>query len=487
MTRNARAVTVAVGTLLAWAQPALAQWVEPDCRAILEVQGPQNGDLFGWLVAATGDVDGDGVGDFVTCSPFYDTGQSSVGRVAVYSGAGGAQRWARTTSLFSAILGFSLEVAGDLDGDGIRDVVAGAPWNTGLPGGQAIVYSGATGATLHVFPGAAQFDAMGHSIAVNGDFDGDGTGDMVVSAPYVGGGGVGSGRVFVHSAADHALLCEIVPPALPEGYQFGTGLAFIGDVDGRPGAELVIGQRLTEGGSEGRLLVMACDGAGAGIVYVIEPVYLGGAFDGDRIEAGRDIDGDGTGDIFAGNISDAAPARVFSGDDGGELYALDGEGEGGGFGPGSFIDDVDGDGVADLIVCARLNDAGAVNGGKVFVYSGRDGSLIRTMTHTVADQRFGAHAAPIGDHDGDGIGDYLVGASGPSTGGLPRGRVFIMAGTAGPCPGDLDGSGAVGEADVAAIVQSWGECPGCPGDLDGDGRVGMADLLALLRAWGRCG
>jgi hypothetical protein len=55
-----------------------------------------------------------------------------------------------------------------------------------------------------------------------------------------------------------------------------------------------------------------------------------------------------------------------------------------------------------------------------------------------------------------------------------------------PCPADLDGDGAVGEADLAQIFPMWGPCAGCTEDLTGDGAVGFADLLRLLSAWGDC-
>ncbi len=51
-------------------------------------------------------------------------------------------------------------------------------------------------------------------------------------------------------------------------------------------------------------------------------------------------------------------------------------------------------------------------------------------------------------------------------------------------PGDLDGDGVVGPADLAILLGQWGPCPGCIADLDGDGAVGAADLAILLGAWG---
>lgn len=55
-----------------------------------------------------------------------------------------------------------------------------------------------------------------------------------------------------------------------------------------------------------------------------------------------------------------------------------------------------------------------------------------------------------------------------------------------PCPWDLNGDGAVGAADLGALLGSWGNNPGNPADFNGDGSVGPADLGALLGAWGNC-
>jgi hypothetical protein len=54
------------------------------------------------------------------------------------------------------------------------------------------------------------------------------------------------------------------------------------------------------------------------------------------------------------------------------------------------------------------------------------------------------------------------------------------------CPGDLDGNGEVGGADLAEMLGSWGPCVGCNADLDGNGEVGGADLAELLGSWGDC-
>ena len=59
----------------------------------------------------------------------------------------------------------------------------------------------------------------------------------------------------------------------------------------------------------------------------------------------------------------------------------------------------------------------------------------------------------------------------------------------GACPGDLDGDGSVGGADLAGLLAAWGACPfeaPCLGDLNLDGIVDGADLPILLGHWGAC-
>ncbi|MCP3903540.1 MAG: hypothetical protein GY715_07870 [Planctomycetes bacterium] len=55
-----------------------------------------------------------------------------------------------------------------------------------------------------------------------------------------------------------------------------------------------------------------------------------------------------------------------------------------------------------------------------------------------------------------------------------------------PCPGDLDGSGAIDFGDVLAAIAAWGPCQGCPEDINQDGEVSFADILVVIGAWGPC-
>jgi hypothetical protein len=55
-----------------------------------------------------------------------------------------------------------------------------------------------------------------------------------------------------------------------------------------------------------------------------------------------------------------------------------------------------------------------------------------------------------------------------------------------PCPADFNHDAAVGPADLAQLLATWGSCSTCPADLNHDGAVGPADLAQLLATWGPC-
>ena len=79
-----------------------------------------------------------------------------------------------------------MDDAGDMDGDGVHDLIVGAwsdPHANASPLGAAYVLSGATGALLRVFLGSASFDRFGATVAGIGDIDGDGFDDVAVGNP----------------------------------------------------------------------------------------------------------------------------------------------------------------------------------------------------------------------------------------------------------------------------------------------------------------
>ncbi len=476
--KHGKLAILCFASLLACNGNATAQFVE-DLEILVIAESDEHGDFFGWYVTPLSDANGDGVPDFAVARPFKGNFR---GGVTVYSGADGSEIWSFCETEPSAITGFSLGVIDDMNGDGIDEVVAGAPFAF-QDITQVYVFSGADGSILHIFLDIVAESSFGYAVATQGDFNGDGVEDLVFSATSVGWP-KNIGEVFIHSADDFSLIQSIVPPFQP-AVKFGTGIAFMGDIDGRPGDELAIGSRYDQTGP-GRIQVFSYAKGGATLLYSIENVDLGFPLTGDRIDSGQDYNGDGFNDIFMGEKTQNR-VRIFSGLDGTEIMTINGP-KGSSFGSGRMIDDIDGDGQADLIIAGVATDGGGVDSGRASLYSGADGSIIRRFTATEDNFFFGVDAVPFGDLNGDGALDFLVSAIGSEDDNL-FGAAFVIAGEPvdGGTPGDIDGDGSVGVKDLLILLGSWGTCPACcdcPADLDGDGTVGVKDLLILLGNWG---
>jgi len=142
------------------------------------------------------------------------------------------------------------------------------------------------------------------------------------------------------------------------------------------------------------------------------------------------------------------------------------------------VGDLDGDGKADLLVGARLDDTGASNAGRLSLFSGGDGALLRTMTSTVANGSFGADATVLGDLNGDGSVEFVVGASRSATGG--KGKVFLMSGR--PCPASWSnyGAGFSGTLGIPSLGVSANPVLGAAITVDAGNSRGSATPGALI-------
>lgn len=164
----------------------------PSTAPALTAYGLARGDQFGDTLAILGDVDGDGVIDIGTVASRDDTLGINVGRPYFVSGADGRTRALDLPGApAGAQNGFAIAAVGDIDRDGLSDLVVGAP-NTPLAdqlaAGAAYLYRGTeTGysreptLTFTGHPGHGQNDRFGYDIT-GGDFDGDGIRDIFISA-----------------------------------------------------------------------------------------------------------------------------------------------------------------------------------------------------------------------------------------------------------------------------------------------------------------
>ena len=395
-------------------------FVEP-VTIVREWRGESANDQFGWIARNIGDVDGDGVNDIVTSAPTSSRGGASAGRVYVYSTLTGGLLWT-VDGQAGDQLGTGIEAAGDTNGDGVPDVVASAPGR-----GEAYVYAGRDGSLLLTLKGASATENFGRHVSGLGDMNGDGHADVVVGAPGRGASTPDKGRAVVYSGKDGAVLLELEGESA--GDAFGSTVA--GDAFG-DGRILIVGAPSAGPKKTGRGYVYV--GLEPAAKFVVESDSTGAALGAMFASVPGDVDADGVDDVYVSDWSNSAKGQstgrvyVRSGRDGHELFTFTGEtaGEGLGTSPAK-VGDVDGDGHADILVGAWQYAGAAASGGRAYLYSGRDGSLMKTYTSRTPGDTFGFDAVGLGDVDGDGTADLLITSAWSGVRGFRSGRMFVIS------------------------------------------------------------
>ena len=214
-------------TVLACPRGAAADAMTQALRVHL---GGDETDLLGFSIASIGDVDDDGVPDYVMGAPGYETLN---GQIRMYSGADGSHIRTKTGWAPYCMHGASVASVGDLDGDGYSDLVVGAPleWINGGPRGMVYIYSCRNGVLLQRWPADQEACLFGWSVAGVGDINDDGVPDVLVASPYYdGANGVNCGRVTLYSGANGSVLRTFQGPA--PSARMGYSLASPGDLTG---------------------------------------------------------------------------------------------------------------------------------------------------------------------------------------------------------------------------------------------------------------
>jgi hypothetical protein len=404
-------------------------FVEPT-TIVREWSGEGPGDGFGWIARSIGDVDGDRVQDFVTSAPTFSTGGNNRGRVYVYSSKTGKLLWTADGEPGER-LGIGLEAAGDVNRDGAGDVIASAPG-----GSFARVYDGKTGAVLLTLKAGGPREAFGRHASGLGDVNGDTYPDLVVGAPGAAGtqGAVAprapadfSGRAYIFSGKDGSLIFTLEGERGGDGFGSAVSGATVGGK-----TTIVVGAAAGGPARRGRAAVYTS--LTETPAFFIDGDHTNRALAAMFVGVPGDLDADGVQDVYASDWAGAArgpgTGRVYlhSGKTGTLLYALTGETAGDGFGSTqATAGDVDGDGTPDLILGAWQYAGAAVSGGRAYLHSGRSGQLLKTFTNRIPGDTFAFDAVGIGDVDADGTIDLLITGGGSAINGFRSGRVFIIS------------------------------------------------------------
>lgn len=436
----------------------------------------------GTAVSSAGDYNRDGYDDFmISAYPakkvYFYFGGPVVDNVSDMNITG---EKVNTTIYF----GMSASYAGDVNGDGNPDIIAGG-YNINIPGYSYIfTYTNTSiDITDEAFYGQAGFDWFGYSVASAGDVNLDGFSDIIIGARKNDAAGTDAGRAYIYFGGNPMdYIPDVILNGVSPGDEFGFSVASAGDVNADLYGDVIVGAPLNDaaGSNAGRAYIFY---GGFSMDNVPDVILTGqGAGDqfGFRVASAGNFNGDNIGDIW-GDVIVGALYNDAAGTDAGRAYVyfgnyvmvntpdiiISGEAAGDILGVSvASAGDVNGDSFGDLIIGASRNDVPGSDFGRAYILFGGplpDNSPDIILNGSGTGDSFGYSVASAGDYNADGYSDVLVGAYANDQSGTDAGRAYLF----------LGGASMNNTADMnfygEASFDYFGVCVSSAGDVNADG------------------
>lgn len=450
-----------------------------DAAAILS--GSAASDRLGFAVVVAGDLNGDGFDDLAFSAPYRDERQPDGGSVGILFGAPSgfeSQSLAELEVTLGGegredLAGHTLAAGGDLNGDGLDELLVGAPFNDlgGPDAGRVYVVFGRSSGW---YPGMRLSDqpsffgvageAIGaiDTVAGGADLNGDGLDDLAIGSPFAAPTGTDSGQVTLILGKStgweqHAPLSEagLVLKGEAAHDRAGFSVALSPDLGQDGYADLLVGAPLSARGGRGGAVYLLPGRAGltgsAQSLSVCEHIFVStqeGLELGSHVAPGRDLNADGLNDFVVGawgngttqgqglyylvagssafkpgqkveySIQSMALSRITG------SYAGEGVGQ-----AGLGIADLNGDGIDDLLLGSwRGNLAALIPGQTSWPETLSFGAAPLLLIAQLPGDGLG-FAVAGGDLDGDDVPELIVGALNADSGLLvDAGKLYVMRG-----------------------------------------------------------
>jgi hypothetical protein len=343
-------------------------------RPAWTTQGGEAGELWGNRVGQAGDVNGDGDGDVYVAAPGWRGGQ---GRVAVFYGSKQGLRarpdWVAAPGDLGGLFGDCTHPTGDLNGDGYDDLAIGAYGYDSNRGRVRLYLGSAQGMAQRPVwqrDGEAAHDWYGYGVGAAGDVNGDGFADLLAGAKYNDQGGANAGKAYLYWGAPAGPSMDGAWTYLGRkpGANASVRVSVAGDVNGDGFSDVL----LTAPGEDGQggELALFLGGLGGlkrgpdqriqtpkGLSFFGQGACPAGDLDGDGFDDvavhGRGAEGRGHALIYRGSAKglSAHPVWQVDGPEPADRFAW-------WLAPAG---DVDGDGLSDLVISAESQGAGRIH------------------------------------------------------------------------------------------------------------------------------